>query len=658
MASAAPGVVVVWSGHAPTLRVFRAPVVFGRSVLGETTDDRISRDHIRVECVNGLFSVTDLGSRNGTYVNGHALVDRHATMSAPIVVRTGRTISLVLHDVTPFEDASVAVTNDHVIGARMAPLWRAIEQAAERGRDVVIHGERGVGKRTLAEVFARRRRVLPASAHPYRGAPPADETETALIAANYDQMSVAEQTQFGQRVAQRRDLPIALTHVHPAWGRDPDLAARLERALVIEVPPLRARFDEIPHFIVDAASGTSNRLRVHATVVEACLLRQWPGNITELLQGIEKTCGVLVQRGTTVFRGELLSDDFGHETDLSRHCRILRPPDLERLVREANLRNLGRVIEDARASALRDEVWRNPESDDARLIYADHLLEHGDPRGELIALQISRQRTGERAGVREQQLAESLATDIAGPLAPYLRPGFQIRRGFVAACEVTDGPIPPSVITHRAWSTIESIETDNVALLKGGALVSARRLATSIDIVQLSQPFEVIVGPSTQTPSDRVVPRGLPQPKGIGALKRLRTVSIDGLPNVEIGHIAHLDVVVANSDVAPLRALFERSQLHLLTVRCRSGTTMLDPVIAIERGAGRIVLELGKPGTWEPDRILEMLRQISRGIPMIEVHDLVEPARIVSRHAAFVEELRADFQDIVLITTPTPSLAP
>src|SRR5207253_6557221 len=74
-----PGVVVVWTGALPTVQVFRvgaAGVVIGRELLQTTTDDRISRQHAKIVWRDKRFVVTDLGSRNGTYAGGHALIDR------------------------------------------------------------------------------------------------------------------------------------------------------------------------------------------------------------------------------------------------------------------------------------------------------------------------------------------------------------------------------------------------------------------------------------------------------------------------------------------------------------------------------------------------------------------------------------------------------
>ena len=96
-ATPVPGAVVVWTGAAPTIQAFRVPpsgLVIGRELLDNTTDDRISRQHARVAWRDNRFIVTDLGSRNGTYAGGNPLVDREVTVTAPSIVRTGRTVSV------------------------------------------------------------------------------------------------------------------------------------------------------------------------------------------------------------------------------------------------------------------------------------------------------------------------------------------------------------------------------------------------------------------------------------------------------------------------------------------------------------------------------------------------------------------------------------
>src|SRR5882672_2324141 len=136
-----PGAVVIWSGAAPTIQAFRIPpggLVLGRELLASTTDDRISRQHARVAWRDNRFIVTDLGSRNGTYTGGNPLVDREVTVTAPSIVRTGRTVSVLLEDIRRFEGASISSTHDAIVGPSTAPQWQAVEHAARTGENLLI----------------------------------------------------------------------------------------------------------------------------------------------------------------------------------------------------------------------------------------------------------------------------------------------------------------------------------------------------------------------------------------------------------------------------------------------------------------------------------------------------------------------------------------
>lgn len=96
-------VVVVWSGTRPIVRTFAIPtggLVLGRELLEDTDDDRISRQHARVLLDSGRFILTDLGSKNGTYADGHALIDPEVIVHR--VIRTGRTVWMVTRDLARF----------------------------------------------------------------------------------------------------------------------------------------------------------------------------------------------------------------------------------------------------------------------------------------------------------------------------------------------------------------------------------------------------------------------------------------------------------------------------------------------------------------------------------------------------------------------------
>ncbi|MFD0363919.1 FAD-dependent oxidoreductase [Nocardia sp. GCM10030253] len=88
-----------WGRPARRLMLTR-PLLFGRDCVGEVlADDGISRQHLRLVPSPTALSVVDLGSRNGTTVNGVALTGRAALVPGD-VVRFGRSEIIVLHTPT------------------------------------------------------------------------------------------------------------------------------------------------------------------------------------------------------------------------------------------------------------------------------------------------------------------------------------------------------------------------------------------------------------------------------------------------------------------------------------------------------------------------------------------------------------------------------
>lgn len=101
----ARGVVGIWS-HGPVTRAFAIRdegIVIGRDLIGETTDDRISKQHARLERVGERVRVTDAGSRNGTFVNGHQLDVAGVEIDVGGIIRTGRTLWAISTDVSSTE---------------------------------------------------------------------------------------------------------------------------------------------------------------------------------------------------------------------------------------------------------------------------------------------------------------------------------------------------------------------------------------------------------------------------------------------------------------------------------------------------------------------------------------------------------------------------
>src|SRR5690349_6305979 len=130
--SARPGLIVVWNGQIAALRAVEIDgdgVVLGRVLLaslGLLDDDRLSRQHARLQAVPGVLVVSDLGSRNVTHVAG-TRIERESWILGPMVIRAGRTIAIATPDIRQFLGARVERAGDAVVGPTLADAWRRIE---------------------------------------------------------------------------------------------------------------------------------------------------------------------------------------------------------------------------------------------------------------------------------------------------------------------------------------------------------------------------------------------------------------------------------------------------------------------------------------------------------------------------------------------------
>ncbi|MGE5184910.1 MAG: FHA domain-containing protein [Acidobacteriota bacterium] len=316
----APGVVVVWTGAQPTVQTFRVPatgLVLGRELLQSTTDDRISRQHARIMWKDGRFVVTDLGSRNGTYAGGHALIDREVTVTPPSVVRTGRTVAVLLADIRRFEGFAIETRHDAIVGASTHPLWVQMEQAAADSVNLLILGEPGSGKGRMARGYARVRGRPEAVFNPTIQAVPLEriagpQVET-LILEQVGKLGGPNMAMLAKLVETRPNLRFVTTAVMPLehLGMAPALAQQLGK-VQLQMPPLRDRPDEMAFLVHEAVRASEPGLQIHSTLIEACLLRPWPGNSRELVAEVSRTAHTVAAQGKNNIRGEDLDNDAGH----------------------------------------------------------------------------------------------------------------------------------------------------------------------------------------------------------------------------------------------------------------------------------------------------------------------------------------------------------
>src|SRR5688572_6242783 len=146
-----PGAVVIFSAGQPISAALELPpdgLELGRELprgLFEK-DDRVSRMHARVAWLGTGFRVDDLGSRNGTFVNGERISEGFAAQPGALV-RIGRSLLWLVDDVTPFTRPKQEHDSGTgpVLGGRLLRAFAAIRSASKSGDPLCLRGESGAG---------------------------------------------------------------------------------------------------------------------------------------------------------------------------------------------------------------------------------------------------------------------------------------------------------------------------------------------------------------------------------------------------------------------------------------------------------------------------------------------------------------------------------
>ncbi len=368
-AAAHPGLLLVYAGGRPAHLVL--PLVDGARALGRdelaamgVPDKRVSRRHLHVELDGGRWSVRDLGSRNGTFVDGEAR-DEAERLLAP-VIRIGRTLILPVGDVRPHLSPGLAVRDGVVMGPALAAAHHRVALVAGSGGSLLIDGGSGSGKELAAQAFhaatgssrplvavncatiqkeLAERVLFGARRGAYTGAV-ADTTGLVqaadggtLFLDEIAELDLGVQAKLLRVLETKGVTPLgalsptlvdlrfcAATHknlrAEVAAGRfREDLFFRIARPSV-RLPPLRERRDEIPWLVERALAAPHAAGAMTATVelVEACLVRRWPGNVRELLSEVRTAALTAATAGRTSVTAADLDAEAG------RTMRAAAPP--------------------------------------------------------------------------------------------------------------------------------------------------------------------------------------------------------------------------------------------------------------------------------------------------------------------------------------------
>ncbi len=134
------------------------------------------------------------------------------------------------------------------------------------------------------------------------------------------------------------------------------------------------------------------------------------------------------------------------------------PPEVAEILALLGPRKLS--IGSKNLEALLGAIYDAPDDDAPRLVLADALLERGDPRGELIALQLRGDRHSDKLSTkREKELLDTHGKQWLGELAPVVMAGYTFARGFLAECRIDTRHLDrvQKLAGHPAWATVRSL---------------------------------------------------------------------------------------------------------------------------------------------------------------------------------------------------------
>lgn len=333
-------------------------------------DGAVSRRHARLQKVAGSWWCEDLGSRNGTFVAGVAAPPEVAlAVEDGTVLRFGQSVAVFRQ---PIGVADTASSEFLPGGSRaMACVRAAMARLAPAVPTILVLGETGTGKEFAARALHQRFRVggllvpvnvgeltpglaraelFGAAAGAFTGATTdrmglvasaeggtlfLDEVGDMPLEAQVDLLRFLQDRTYrrvGENILRRADvLVLAATNLDldraVAEGRfRRDLLGRLrEYAEALELPPLRARPEDIPDWI-RRFQLPDDPLPARAGFLEALMLYDWPENLRELGMTIRAARSLALSQGLDALTTEQLSGRVASAREAARATELASLP--------------------------------------------------------------------------------------------------------------------------------------------------------------------------------------------------------------------------------------------------------------------------------------------------------------------------------------------
>jgi transcriptional regulator of acetoin/glycerol metabolism len=359
-----PGVLAIFDSGRPAAKALALPprgLQLGRGVPDGllADDEQVSRAHVRVHAERDGVVFTDLGSRNGSFLDGERLERAHKR-ALPALLRMGRSVLWAVPDVRPFAlgagAPSAAREQGPVLGGLLSRAFGEVALAAKSGDTLLIAGESGSGKELAARAFhdaskesdaapfvavncaaipegLAERLLFGSRRGAFSGALDADGYLQQAHGGTLFLDEIAEldpqvQAKLLRVLETREVLALGATRPRPlslricaashedlraevAAGRfRDDLYYRIGRPEV-RIPPLRERIDEIPWLAQRALHAVDRQLAPSATLIERCALLPWPGNVRELLQELRRAAHAAQTESVQLVQPEHLAEGAG-----------------------------------------------------------------------------------------------------------------------------------------------------------------------------------------------------------------------------------------------------------------------------------------------------------------------------------------------------------
>jgi DNA-binding NtrC family response regulator len=341
-----PGLVLAWTAGVPISRGYeaRTPLLLGRDADQRLQDTLLSRRHAEVCWHEGRWHVRDVGSSNGTYVDGERLAPSSVatTFDAPRVLRLGHTVFFFEPDLARLDGREDLREADGVEGPALRRVMRAAVDAAEGGKSLHVVGESGTGKERVAERYYHKGpRVRGELVSLNCAAIPKDLAESLLFGAERGAHSGAHKDALGLvrkahrgvlfldevaelvmevqakllRVLETKTvLPLGATSPAPAdfavvSATNADVRAavgqgRFRHDLIprllqreVHIPALWDRPEEIPFLIDLERRRQAGAPAPSARFVEWCMVRRWPLNVRDLFIAVDRAAAEAREAG-------------------------------------------------------------------------------------------------------------------------------------------------------------------------------------------------------------------------------------------------------------------------------------------------------------------------------------------------------------------------